>query len=293
MDFTLYVGDFAYSSWSLRGWLLFDAFGIGMHLRHSHMRTPAFEEMREEMTPAWLVPAVSIDHGVRGPVMVWDTLAIAETLHEYFPQAGLWPKGERVRPVSRSLAAEMHAGFAALRAACPMNMRVAYDGFPVSTDVRTDLERLDALWGYGRMRQASEGRYLFGSFSAVDAFFAPVASRVVTYDLPMGETAMTYVHSVLAHPSVRRWRAMAFADPYVQEHYRMEFPLRPDPTEPEVTGTVVHEEVAANTACPLTGGPPTHLVRIGDTVLGFETAFDRDKVAADPLAWPEISVLLG
>jgi len=89
MDFTLFVGDFAYSSWSLRGWLLLDAFSIPFEMRRAHLRTPEFETMRAAMAPARLVPALAVSDGVRSPVMVWDTLAIAETLHEYHPQAGL------------------------------------------------------------------------------------------------------------------------------------------------------------------------------------------------------------
>ncbi|MEM7213004.1 MAG: glutathione S-transferase, partial [Pseudomonadota bacterium] len=219
MDFTLYVGDYAYSSWSLRGWLLLDAFGIPFTTRYAHMKTEEFEALRGEMAPSKLVPALSISDGTRAPVVVWDTFAMAETLHEYHPQAGIWPNGASARPTARSLVAEMHSGFTALRGACPMNMRRAYDGFDVSDEVRSDLERLSLIWAHARARKTADGPFLFGAFSAVDAFFAPVCSRIATYGLEMGETDLAYVAAVLGHDPVRRWRAMGMADRHLQAHY--------------------------------------------------------------------------
>lgn len=295
MDFRLFVGDFAYSSWSLRGWLLLDAFGIPFEFRHAHMRTPEFEAMRAEMAPARLVPALAVSDGVRPEVIVWDTLAIAETVHEYHPQAGLWPRGEAVRPAARSLAAEMHSGFQALRGACPMNMRKALQGFEVTDAVRADLDRLAVIWAHARSRAASEGPFLFGAFSAVDAFFAPVASRIATYGLEMGADDLAYVAAVLAHPSVRRWRAMGMADAHVQPQYEFDLPERPNPHDPAVTGTVVGDDrVAANGFCPFTGADiaPGCRVEVAGRVLGLGDAFTRDKVAADPYCWPELAALL-
>ena len=141
---------------------------------------------------------------------------MAETLHEYHPQAGLWPKGASARPTARALVAEMHSGFQALRSACPMNMRRAYQGFEPSDAVRADLDRLSVIWAHGRARATDEGAFMFGAFTAVDAFYAPVASRVATYGLEMPDEDMAYVQALLAHPSVRRWRAMGIADTYIQ-----------------------------------------------------------------------------
>ncbi len=295
MDFTLFVGDYAYSSWSLRGWLLLDAFGIPFDLRHAHMKTQAFEELRAEMAPSRLVPALAVTDGPRAPVIVWDTLAIAETVHEYHPQAGLWPKGAAARPTSRALAAEMHSGFAALRGACPMHMRKAYSGFPVSDDVRADLDRLSVLWAHARARAVGDGPFLFGAFSAPDAFFAPVASRIATYGLELAQEDMAYVAAVLGHQSVRRWRAMGIADTHEQPQYRMDFAERANPHDPSITGASVGDDrIAANEFCPFTGEDiaPGCRVEIGACVLGFGNEFTRDKVAADPYCWPEIASLL-
>ena len=294
MDYTLYVGDYAYSSWSLRGWLLLDAFGIGYTLRHAHMRTQAFADLRAEMAPSRLVPALAMDDGVRPPVVVWDTVAIAESLHEYHNQAGLWPKGAAARPTARALVAEMHSGFSALRGACPMNMRRAYAGFQVTPEVRADLERLAELWAYARARRTGDGPFLFGAFSAVDAFFAPVASRVATYGLPLDSEDQAYVAALLDHPSVRRWRSMAMADPYIQQHYQFDLPDRPNPHDPAVTGTPVTGAEPLNGFCPFSARDvaPDSLVEVEGKVLGFCNTFCRDKVAADPYAWPEAAALL-
>lgn len=294
MDYTLYIGDYAYSSWSLRGWLLLDAFAIPFATEHAHMRTPAFERLRAAMAPSRLVPALAVSDGVRPPVIVWETLAIAETVHEYHPQAGLWPKGERARPTARALAAEMHAGFRALRDACPMNMRRAYAGFTPDADVQADLDRLGEIWAHARARRTGEGPFLFGAFCATDAFFVPVASRAATYGLQMGDDDMDYVASLLDHPSVRRWRAMAVADAHVQPHYDFDLPERPDPAAPEVTGDVVTGRSAENAFCPFTGAAvrPEFQLSVRGRVLGFADAFTRDKAAADPFAWPEVAALL-
>ena len=301
MDFTLFVGDYAYSSWSLRGWLLLDAFGIPFTLRHARMRTPDFEDLRAEMAPARLVPALAIEDGVRPPVLVWDTLAIAETVHDYHPQAGLWPKGAAARPTARSLVAEMHSSFQALRGACPMNMRRAYSGFEVDDDIQVDLDRLSVIWAHARARATGDGPFLFGSFSAVDAFFAPVASRIATYGLNVDATDQAYVAAVLAHPSVRRWRAMGIADPYIQPRtamgvgYELDLPERVNPHDPTIVGErVADDRVAANEFCPFTGNDiaPDCRIEVSGRVLGLGDPFTRDKVAADPYCWPEVASIL-
>ncbi len=295
MDFTLYVADYAYSSWSLRGWLLLDAFAIPFTRRYAHLKTPGFEAMRAEMAPSRLVPALAISDGAGPAAMVWETMAIAETVHEYHNQAGLWPRGARARTAARSIAAEMHAGFAALRQACPMNMRRAYAGFRPNAGVRADLDRLAELWAIARARRTGEGAFLFGAFSAADAFFAPIASRIASYNLEMDAADMDYAAALLAHPSVRRWRAMAMADGVIQPQYEMDLPPRPDPHEPALTGTPVQAGRPENAMCPFTGADPAPgaMVDVRGRVLGFGDAFTAAKVAADPLAWPDVAALLG
>lgn len=295
MDFRLFTGDYAYSSWSLRGWLLLDAFGVPFDLVYAHMRTDAFEEMRARMAPARLVPALEITAMGMVRTVVWESLAIAETVHEFHPQVGLWPDGDAVRPVARAIAAEMHSGFQALRGACPMNMRRAYRGFEPDAAVCADLDRLALIWAHARSRRTREGEFLFGTFSAVDAFFAPVASRVATYGLEMVGEDRAYVAALLAHPSVRRWRAMGMADTHIQPQYEMELEARDNPHEPAITGEITGDDrVAANSFCPFTGEDiaPGCRVEVEGRVLGFGDAFTAAKVAADPYCWPEIASLL-
>ena len=295
MGYTLFIADFAYSSWSLRGWLLFDAFGIARRLRRAHMRSPEFEVLCEEMAPARLVPAMQIE-GDGEPLMVWDSLAMAETLAERHHRAALWPGSPARRATARSVAAEVHSGFVALRGACPMNQRRTWKGFQPDSAVCEDLARLEALWSYVKLRHGLGGPYLMGArFTAADAFLAPIASRIVTYDLPVGSGIAEYVAALTLHPAFRRWRSMAFADLHVQPQYEFDLKARPDPCAPGRTGRPVEAVGAENAACPFSGKPvaPDSLVEIQGRVIGFCNPFCRDKAAADPDAWPEVAALLG
>ena len=286
MAYTLFIGDYSYSSWSLRGWLLLDAFGFHKTVKYANMRTPAFESLRAAMAPSRLVPAVALPDAT----LVWDTMAIAETLHERHPDAGMWPTDASQRATARALAAEMHSGFPDLRAACPMNMRTAYAGFQPLPAVRADLDRLSALWAHAR---TDAGPFLFGAFTAADAFFAPVASRIATYGLEMPPEDMAYVAALLDHPSVRRWRAMGQADPHVQQHYAMDLPLRANPHDPALTGTAAMGP-SENANCPYSGKPVVKdsIMDVQGRKIGFCNPFCRDKTAADPMAWPQVAAML-
>ncbi|MEM9138426.1 MAG: glutathione S-transferase [Pseudomonadota bacterium] len=287
---TLFVGDHVYSSWSLRGWLVLDAFEIPFSLHYAHLKTPAFDAMAAEMAPSRLVPALKVDDGT----MVWDSLAMAETLAEQHPGTGIWPANPQARATARSLAATMHSGFGALRSDCPMNMRRAYAGFQPSAAVEADLAYLSALWAHARGFADGSGPYLFGAFTAADAFFAPVASRIATYGLPVGPEDGAYVAAVLAHPSVRRWRAMGMAKDEHQAHYEFDLPARPNPHEPAVTGTVIAGAASENSDCPYSGKPVAEdcLVQVQNRVIGYCNPFCAAKTAADPLAWPKTAALL-
>jgi glutathione S-transferase len=209
----LAIGDRAYSSWSLRGWLAFAAFGLPVETVLAPMDDPAFAATLAAFAPARTVPALRTVRP-EGEVVLWDTLAIAETLAERHPELAFWPAEPRARGLARALAAEMHAGFAALRQACPMDLRTGYAGFAPGAAVRGDLARIETLWAAARALAAGEGPWLFGAYSLADVFFAPVATRIATYDLPMGPAARAYVAAHLAHPAFRAWRAAALADPH-------------------------------------------------------------------------------
>ncbi|HET9067295.1 MAG TPA: glutathione S-transferase [Amaricoccus sp.] len=238
MAYVLAIGDRAYSSWSLRGWLPFARFGLPVTLRLCRLYAPEFAAtLAEGFGIARTVPALRIEDGPGdGPgdrpgdqVVLWDSLAIAETLAERHPGLGLWPEPPAARAMARALAAEMHSGFAALRSACPMNLRRSYAGFEADAAVRADLARIEALWSAARSAHGGTGPWLFGTYSLADVFFAPVAARVATYGLPVGPAAMAYVEAHLADAAFRAWRAEGLADPVVQATYDLDLPERPWP----------------------------------------------------------------
>lgn len=209
MTYTLAIGDRAYSSWSLRGWLAFAAFGIEVETVLLPMDDPAFAAGLAAFAPARTVPALKIDQvGV-----IWDTLAIAETLAERHPEVAFWPRDPADRALARSLVAEMHASFAPLRKACSMDLRAAYDGYAPDAAVRADLDRIEALWAAARARGAGQGPWLFGGYSLADVAYAPVAMRIAGYGLAVGPDAAAYVAAHIAHPALQAWRAAALADP--------------------------------------------------------------------------------
>jgi glutathione S-transferase len=182
--------------------------------------------------------------------------------------------------------AEMHAGFGALRSACPMNLRVSYGDSLPDGAVLADLQRLETVWDWAREQTGATGPWLCGEYSAADAFFAPVATRIATYNLPVGSGAAAYVAAHLAHPSFRRWRAMGLVDGPDQDTYRRDYPRRPWPGPAALAARAVASGPSVNETCPYSGKPVTHFLETGGKVWGFCNAFCRDKTAADPEAWP-------
>ncbi|MEM7711780.1 MAG: glutathione S-transferase [Pseudomonadota bacterium] len=225
MTYDLLIGDRAYSSWSLRGWLLLAAFDLPVRTHLTPMYNDGFRPTLETWSPqARTVPILRAEDGA-----LWtDSLAIAEGLAERHPEAGHWPDDPGARAMARSLVAEMHSGFTALRAACPMNLRTAWSGFDASPPVRDDLARLGALWSRAR-DHATDGPWLFGRYSAADAFFAPVAMRIAGYDLPVTDAARTYVDAHLAHAPLRAWRVEGEAADRTLAEYDMGLPQTPFP----------------------------------------------------------------
>jgi glutathione S-transferase len=210
----LFIGNKNYSSWSMRPWVLMRHFGIPFDevmVRFDGFQAgSSFKQRIEQVAPTGRVP-VLVDDGLA----VWDTLAIAEYLAERFPQHPLWPRGTHDRARARSLCAEMHAGFSALRGACPQNIETSLPeiGRRVLQEqaaVRSDLQRLQAMWS--ETMQASGGPFLFGAFGIADAYFAPVAGRIRTYGLPVDSVAQGYVERVFGSPGVAAWVRDALAE---------------------------------------------------------------------------------
>lgn len=214
----LYIGNKNYSSWSMRAWVLMRQTGMEfdeVKLRFDGFAPDSeFKRQIEAVTPTGKVPVL-----VDGDVTVWDTLAIAEYLAEYLAEQHqdkpLWPRDRAARAHARSVVAEMHSGFTALRSHCPMNIeaRLPEVGATIwreQPDVRADVQRLEQMWAELLARHG--GPLLFGAFTIADAFFAPICMRLLTYGLPLSPTAQAYVQSVSDLPAVREWVQAALAE---------------------------------------------------------------------------------
>lgn len=287
MTYDLAIGDRSYSSWSLRGWLLFEKFGIPVKCHTGILYSPDLDRLLAGFVPARLVPAMRTPEGE----VVGETLAIAETLAERHPDAGLWPEDPAARAMARYMAAEMHAGFAALRGDCAMNLLVSYADSAPRREVLDDLARIEAMWARARDRFGAGGPWLFGRYTAADAFFAPVATRIATYNLPVPDAAMDYVNAHLSDPSFRRWRAMGKAENLVQPSYAKPYAERPWPG-PAPLRAEPAEGPSENAACPYSGKPVTDFLSLDGHVWGFCNRFCRDKTVADPEAWPAFMAMV-
>ncbi|HPE24613.1 glutathione S-transferase N-terminal domain-containing protein [Albidovulum sp.] len=287
MTYELAIGDRSYSSWSLRGWLFFEKFGIPVKIRTCVLYTDEVQRLLADFAPARLVPAVRTPEGE----VIGESIAILETLAERHPGAGLWPEDAAARIMARYMVAEMHAGFGALRGDCAMNLLKSYVDSAPSDAVLADLARIDLIWARARDRFGTDGPWLFGRYTAADAFFAPVATRIATYNLPVSAVARAYVAAHLADPSFRRWRAMGQAENLVQPSYYKPFAERPWPG-PAPLPAEIAEGPSVNAACPYSGKPVTHFLRLDGRVWGFCNAFCRDKTLHDPEAWPKFMELL-
>jgi glutathione S-transferase len=209
-EFTLIVGNKTYSSWSLRGWLAARLAGIAFDEQLVRLSEPGSRSALLAHSPAGKVPVLK-----HGPRVVWDSLAIVEYLAEQRPAAGLWPDSADARALARSIAAEMHSGFGALRSHMPMNLRKSLPGKGRGPGVKEDIARIGAIWQDCRQRFGQGGPFLFGRASAADAMYAPVATRFRTYGVALDPVAADYVATVLAWPALREWQAAALEEPWI------------------------------------------------------------------------------
>ncbi|MFP5418596.1 MAG: glutathione S-transferase family protein [Gammaproteobacteria bacterium] len=211
--FTLVIGNKNYSSWSLRPWLMLRQTGIPFEEVRISLRPEAATALAA-WSPSGKVPVLH-DGGIR----VWDSLAIGEYLNECFPQAGLWPTDRTARAMARSVSAEMHAGFGALREHMSMNIRGRYPGKGRTPECLSDVERILAIWTECRAQFGGGGDFLFGRFSIADAMFAPVVLRFQTYAVSLEGAARTYADVVRALPAIQAWVADAQAETERIEKY--------------------------------------------------------------------------
>ncbi|WP_020698604.1 glutathione S-transferase family protein [Reyranella massiliensis] len=219
-DFTLVIGNKNYSSWSLRGWLMAKIAGIEFDEIVVPLDRPETQAAIRKHSPSGRVP-VLLHRGLA----VWESLAIAEYLNDLKPEAGLWPPSAAARAHARAISCEMHAGFMDLRNNMPMNIRASFPGKGMTPGVRADIERITGLWRDCRKRFAGafpkDDGFLFGTFGAADAMFAPVVTRFKTYSVTLDSDADAYCAAVLAHPAMKEWADAAAHEPWLIDAYEL------------------------------------------------------------------------
>lgn len=214
---TLVIANKTYSSWSLRAWLALKMTGAAFEEIVVPLDQPKTGSDIARHSPTGKVPVLK-----QGALTVWDSLAITEYLAECFPAAGLWPQNTGARAHARAVAAEMHAGFQALRQNMPMNVRASLSGRDRSPEVMADIERITALWGDCRACYSAGGPFLFGPFTAADCFYAPVVTRFATYGIALDPVCEAYAEAVRAWPALIEWCADAAAEPWRIGKYELD-----------------------------------------------------------------------
>lgn len=213
--FKLVIASKNHSSWSMRAWVAMKAFDVPFEEVLIPLGRPDTSQRIAEWSPSGRLPVL-----IAGQHAVWDSLAICDFLAERFPEIDLWPRDPAARAVARSVTAEMHSSFHGLRAAMPMNVRARLPGQGRTPEAQADVGRICEIWEQC-LRQFGHHEFLFGDFSIADAFYAPVVTRFVTYDVALAPALQAYAERVLAHPAVAEWVAQAEAE--------AETPTRPEP----------------------------------------------------------------
>jgi glutathione S-transferase len=228
MALTLVIGNKNYSSWSFRPWIAMTTAGIAFTEEVIPLYEPGSKERILVHSPGGKVPVL-----IDGDMRVWESLAILEHLAERFPAAQLWPADPAARAHARAIAAEMHAGFAALRRHCPMSFWRPAKPRELTAEAAADVARIDAMWRECRARfgggsgRGGGGPFLFGRFSAADAMYAPIAQRLQAYAIEVGEASRAYIAALAALPAWQQWRAAALKESWVLPHCEVDWPLVP------------------------------------------------------------------
>jgi glutathione S-transferase len=214
---TLTINSKNYGAWSLRGWFLCKMASLDFDEEMLSSDDPSIRAELLLLSPSFLVPCLTHD-GIR----IWDTLAIAEYLHELKPDAGLLPKERRARSHCRSIAGEMHSGFSNLRSALPMNLKAFHPGFKVWAGAKADVDRIVAIWR--ECLETYKGPFLFGQKPCMaDAMYAPVCTRFVTYDVKLDGDCAAYVGNIMKMAFMQEWIVAAKTEPEELEELDVEF----------------------------------------------------------------------
>ena len=207
MPLKLVLANKAYSSWSLRPWILLAHFKIPFEEIVIPLDLPQTRAAILKHSPTGKVPAL-----IDGAITIWESLAIMEYLAEKYPDKAIWPRARAARAHARAIASEMHAGFGALRQQCPMNFRRPVRAIPFTADTLADIARIEAAWAQARQRFGTAGPFLFGRFCAADAMFAPVVNRLSVYDAPVNKATRAYMSAMSALPAWKAWASDAEAE---------------------------------------------------------------------------------
>ena len=219
MGFHLTIGNKNYSSWSMRPWFAMKVAGILFEETVISLNAPDFKE-RLKISGTGKVPVL-----VDGAVQVWESLAILEYLAETIPAAKLWPANPAARAHARVIANEMHAGFVPLRRQCPMNMWRPVKKMELNAEAAANVARIDAMWSDCRARFGAGGPFLFGTFTAADAMYAPVVSRFHTYGIEVGAVSRGYMQTMMALPAWQEWHAAALEEEWVLAEDEPDWPI--------------------------------------------------------------------
>jgi glutathione S-transferase len=215
----LVIGNKNYSSWSFRPWLAMKVAVIAFRETVISLEAADFKSIALAAGGAGQVPVL-----IDGDTRVWETLAILEYLAEKFPSVGMWPENVAARALARGIASEMHAGFMPLRRQLPMNMWRPVIPRALDADAKANVARIEAIWLQCRARFGSGGDFLFGTFGAADAMYAPVVSRFHTYAVEVGAVARDYMRAVMDLAAWREWREAALREPWVLPHDEVDWP---------------------------------------------------------------------
>lgn len=225
MTYDLYIGDRTFSSWSLRGWLMLEKFGLDFNTHVVGLYAGTMADEMAHLAPAKTVPVLVTPNGGILP----DSMAMAETLAEAHPDIAFYPKDPKARALCRTLVAEMHSSFMSLRGECDNMVTHVWDGYKPSDGVLKDLARIEALWSMARTQYGQNGPWLFGDYTLADAFYAPVTHRFTAYDLPRSGPAQDYIDTQLNDPAFLAWRAEALKEVHEPFPYDLGLPKKPWP----------------------------------------------------------------
>lgn len=207
-EFTLIIGNKNYSSWSMRPWLVLKQAGVEFDEVLIPFFQPTTNQKIQQHSPSGKVPVLR-----HGSLLIWESLAICEYIAELFPECHLLPQDQQARAVARAVSAEMHAGFALLRQHLPMNCASRIPEQEITAEVQADIDRIQTIWNTCRQQFGDGGGFLFGqNFTIADAMFAPVASRFVTYGVPLDPVSQVYVETLWSFPVVQEWLTAAEAE---------------------------------------------------------------------------------